>query len=85
MSRGPIASCFQQLNFYQFPTLLSIAYYRCLTFHWDQQGIHVRGFIMQLSSIELLYVRAQPLHKVNVTKQKSREGYPFGACHAQRR
>jgi hypothetical protein len=30
---------------------------------------------MQLSFIELLYIGAQPLHKVNVTKQNPIEGY----------
>jgi hypothetical protein len=40
---------------------------------------------MQLGSIELLHVNAQPLHKVKVTKQKPGEGYAFGACLAQRK
>jgi hypothetical protein len=30
---------------------------------------------MQLSFIELLYVSAQPLHKVNITKGNPIEGY----------
>jgi hypothetical protein len=77
-------SSFQPLSFYYWPTLLSIAHYRKLTFHWGKQGNHVRGFIMQLSSIELLYVSAQTLHKVMITKQKPKEGYAFNACLAQR-
>jgi hypothetical protein len=40
---------------------------------------------MQLGSIELLNVNAQPLHKVKITKQNPREGYAFGACLAQRK
>jgi hypothetical protein len=39
---------------------------------------------MQLGSIELLYVSAQPFHKVKVTKWKPKEGYAIGACLAQR-
>jgi hypothetical protein len=37
---------------------------------------------MQISFIELLYVNAQPLHKVDVTKRNPIEGYAIGACHA---
>jgi hypothetical protein len=40
---------------------------------------------MQLVSIELLYVSAQTLHKVKITKRKPREGYAIGACLAQRK
>jgi hypothetical protein len=39
---------------------------------------------MQLSYIELLYVSAQPLLKVNITKQKPIEGYAIGACLTQK-
>jgi hypothetical protein len=39
--------------------------------------------MMQLGSIELLNVNAQPLHKVKITKQKPIEGYAIGACLAQ--
>jgi hypothetical protein len=39
--------------------------------HGDKQGIHVRKFVMQLGSIELLNVNAQALHKVNITKWKT--------------
>jgi hypothetical protein len=39
---------------------------------------------MHLSFIELLYVSAQPLHKVNVTKQNHIEGYAIGDCLAQK-
>jgi hypothetical protein len=39
---------------------------------------------MQLNFIELLYVSAQPLHKVNISIEKLREGYAFVACLAQR-
>jgi hypothetical protein len=39
---------------------------------------------MQLSFIELLYVSAQPLHKVNVTKQNPIEGYAISVCLAQK-
>jgi hypothetical protein len=38
---------------------------------------------MQLSFIELLYVSAQPFHKVNITKRKPREGYAISASLAQ--
>jgi hypothetical protein len=37
---------------------------------------------MQLSFIELLYLSAQPLHKVNITKRNPKEGYAIGACLA---
>jgi hypothetical protein len=40
-------------------------------------------FIVQLGSIKLLYVSAQPLHKGNITKRKPRKGYAFGAYLAQ--
>jgi hypothetical protein len=40
-------------------------------------------FIMQLGSIELLHVNAQPLCKVKITKQNPREGYAIGASLAQ--
>jgi hypothetical protein len=39
---------------------------------------------MQLSFIEFLYVSAQPLHKVNVTKRNHVEGYAIGACLARK-
>jgi hypothetical protein len=38
---------------------------------------------MQLSFIELLYLSAQPLHKVNITEQNPIEGYAIGACLAR--
>jgi hypothetical protein len=38
---------------------------------------------MQLSFIELLYVSAQPLHNINVTKQNPIEGYAIDACLAR--
>jgi hypothetical protein len=38
---------------------------------------------MQLGFIELLYLSAQPLHKVNVTKLNPIEGYAIGACLAR--
>jgi hypothetical protein len=37
---------------------------------------------MQLSFIELLYISAQPLHKVNITKRNPIEGHVIGACLA---
>jgi hypothetical protein len=67
--RGPITSGFQPLVFYRWATLLSITHYRHLTFHRCKQGIHVRVSIMQLSSIELLYLSAWPLHKIKIIKQ----------------
>jgi hypothetical protein len=39
---------------------------------------------MQLSFIELLYVSAQSLHKVNITKQNPIEGDAISACLAQK-
>jgi hypothetical protein len=39
---------------------------------------------MQLTFIELLYVSAQLLHKVNIRKQNPIEGYAIGACLAQK-
>jgi hypothetical protein len=38
---------------------------------------------MQLGSIELLYVSAQILHKVKITKWKLEKGYAIGACLAR--
>jgi hypothetical protein len=38
---------------------------------------------MQLGSIELLYIYAQPLHKVKITKRNPREGYTIGAYLTQ--
>jgi hypothetical protein len=38
---------------------------------------------MQLSFIELLYISAQPFHKVKITKQNPIEGYAIGACLAR--
>jgi hypothetical protein len=35
-----------------------------------EQGSHVRKFIMQLGSIELLNVNAQPLRNINLIRQK---------------
>jgi hypothetical protein len=64
-------SGYQPLGFYRQPILVSIA---ILSFHFHcggKQGIHVRKFIMQLGSIELIYINAQPFHKVKITKQKS--------------
>jgi hypothetical protein len=40
---------------------------------------------MQLGSIELIYINAQALHKVKITKRNPREGYTIGACLAQRK
>jgi hypothetical protein len=40
---------------------------------------------MQQNFIEFLYVNAQPLHKVNISKRKPIEGYAVGACLAQRK
>jgi hypothetical protein len=37
-----------------------------LTFQRGKQGSHVRVFIMQLSSIEFLYLSAHPLYKVRL-------------------
>jgi hypothetical protein len=54
-----------------------------LTLTWGKHGILVRVSKMQLSFIELLYVSAQPLHKVNVTKQNPIEGYAISACLAR--
>jgi hypothetical protein len=39
---------------------------------------------MQLSFIELLYISAQPLRKVNITKQKHIKGYAIIACLARK-
>jgi hypothetical protein len=39
---------------------------------------------MKLGFIELLYISAQPLHKVNITRQKPKEGYAIGACLARK-
>jgi hypothetical protein len=52
---------------------------------FGKQGIHVRKFIMQLGSIELLNVNTETLHKVNITKQNPREGYAISTCLAQRK
>jgi hypothetical protein len=38
---------------------------------------------MQLGSIELLNINAQPLHKVKITKWKPIGYYEIGACLAQ--
>jgi hypothetical protein len=38
---------------------------------------------MQLSFIEFLYVIAQSLHKIKVTKRNPIEGYEIGACLVQ--
>jgi hypothetical protein len=54
-----------------------------LTTTWSKQGILARVSIMQLSFIELLYLSAQPLHKVNITEQNPIEGYAIGACLAR--
>jgi hypothetical protein len=65
-------SGYQPLGFYRWPTLLSIT---ILSFYFLQrgtQGIRVRISIVQLGSIELLYVNAQPLHKVKITTQTPR-------------
>jgi hypothetical protein len=67
-------SGYQPLSFYLWPILLSIA--------WGKQGILVKISIMQISFIELLYVSAQPLPNVNVTKQNPIKGYAIGACLA---
>jgi hypothetical protein len=40
---------------------------------------------MQLSFIEFLYISAQPLHKVMITKRNPIEDYAIGACLAQRK
>jgi hypothetical protein len=39
---------------------------------------------MQLGFIEILYISAQPLHKVNITKRNLVEGYVIGACLARK-
>jgi hypothetical protein len=39
-------------------------------------------FVMQPNSIELLYVNAQPLYKINIIKREPKEGYAIGACLA---
>jgi hypothetical protein len=36
---------------------------------WGKEGIHLRISIVQLGSIELLYINAQPLHKVKIIKR----------------
>jgi hypothetical protein len=40
---------------------------------------------MQLGSIELLHINAQPLHQVKISKRKPIEGYAIGAYLAQRK
>jgi hypothetical protein len=40
---------------------------------------------MHLSFIELLYISAQPLHKLKIAKQNPIEGYAIGASLAQRK
>jgi hypothetical protein len=40
---------------------------------------------MQLSFIEFLYVSAQPLHKVKISKRNPIEGYAIGVYLAQRK
>jgi hypothetical protein len=40
-------------------------------------------FIVQLGSIELLYINAQSLHKVKIIKLNPREGDAIGSCLAQ--
>jgi hypothetical protein len=66
---GPIVSDYQPLDFYRWPILLSIVILSIYFFQRGKQGIHVRIAIVQLDSIEHLYVNAQPLHKVKITKQ----------------
>jgi hypothetical protein len=39
---------------------------------------------MQLNFIEILFVSAQPLHKVSITKRNPIECYTIGACFAQK-
>jgi hypothetical protein len=72
-------SGYQPLGFYRWPILLSIAILSLYFHHGSKQGIHVRKFIVQLGSIELLNVNAQALHKVKIIKRKPREGYAIGA------
>jgi hypothetical protein len=67
-------SGYQPLGFYQWPLLLSIVILSFYFLHRGKQGIHVRIFIVQLGSIELLFINAQPIHKVNIIKRKPIEG-----------
>jgi hypothetical protein len=76
-------SSYQPLGFYRWPILLSITILSFYFHHGGKQGIHVRKFIMQLGSIELINVNAQLLHKVKITKQNPRECYAIGACLTQ--
>jgi hypothetical protein len=46
--KGPITSGFQPLDFYRLPIQLSIAYYRCLSFHRCKQSGLVRVVLVQL-------------------------------------
>jgi hypothetical protein len=55
-----------------------------LTPSWGKQGILVWIFIVQLGFIELLYVSAQTLNKVNITKQNPIQDYAIGACLARK-
>jgi hypothetical protein len=50
---------------------------------WGKQGTLIRVYNMQLSFIQLLYVSAQPLHKIIITKRNPIEGYAIGACLAR--
>jgi hypothetical protein len=73
VSRGPTASGYQPLDFYRWPILLSIA---ILSFYFYRRVTRwlVRISIVQLGSIELLFVNAQPLHKVKIIIWTPREG-----------
>jgi hypothetical protein len=64
---------YQPLGFYRGPILLSIAILSFYFHRGGNQGIYVRIFIVQLGSIELLYITAQPLHKVKITKRTPRK------------
>jgi hypothetical protein len=67
-------SGYQPLFFYQWLILLSITILSFDFLHRGKQGIHVRISIVQLGSIEVLYINPQPLHKVNIIKRKPIEG-----------
>jgi hypothetical protein len=67
--RGPITSGYQPLDFYQGPILLSISILLFYFLRGRTEVIHVSVSIMQLSSIEPLYVSAQALHKVRLESE----------------
>jgi hypothetical protein len=65
---GPIVSGYQPLDFCEWPILLSIAITSFYFHHGRKQGIHLRVFIMQLSSTKFLYLSAHPLLKVRLQR-----------------